>query len=111
MTNIGDERFMAEMIDVTKVEAMAREQGWPGGIEGLREFCEPADAADYSVHQTLEDATRAAKEWLAKGKDFFGAVMIDRQVFEREYRNVPPGWVRQQTWEVTLEGEPLETAA
>ena len=111
MPKIGDERFLVEMIDVRHVEAMARKDGWPGGTEGLREFCEPQDAAKHTAHATLDAATEAARKFLSTGQAFYGSVLIDRQVWEREFRDVPPDWQRHQTFEVAMDGERIEVEA
>jgi len=107
---IGDERYLVERIDTRSVEALARKQGWPGGDEGLREFCEPDDAASYTEHHTLDDAVAVARAWLAKGTSFYGCVMIDHEVYEqwhddRGNRVKGAEWERQCSYEVSR-GEP-----
>lgn len=107
---VGDERYLVEMIDARAVEAMARTAGWDGE-DGLREFCEPQDAAVYSVHKSLDEAVSAAHTWLATGRDFYGCAIIDHQVFEKPIDDtgnlirVPPQWKRRSSYEVTMDGE------
>jgi hypothetical protein len=101
---IGDERFLVEMIDHEAVKKLASEQGWTGGDEGLREFCEPEEAAVHKVCGTLDEATKAALAWLATGRDFYGCSIIDRQVFEKP-KGCPASWERQESWEVAMDGD------
>ncbi len=109
---IGDKRWLLERIDIRAVEAMARKQGWTGNdTEGLREYCEPDEAAEYSVHKSLDDATAAALKWLATGRSFYGCAIIDEQVFQEAHDDrgdlidVPPLWERERTYEVAMDGE------
>jgi hypothetical protein len=117
MPKIGDERFVVSMIDVRNVEALARKQGWPGGVEGLREFCEPEDAAKCTAHKTLDDATDMARKFLASGQAFYGSVLIDREVYEEAHDDrgnrvrCPPSWESQQLYEVAMDGERIEVDA
>lgn len=114
---IGDERFTVEIIATSAVEAMARKQGWTGGDEGLREFCEPEEAAVYWQRKTLDEAVKAAKDWLAGGLSFYGCVIIDREVYEEPHDDrgnpvkVPPTWERQESFEVAMDGECIKVAA
>ena len=110
---IGDERWLVEMIATDRVEAMAREQGWPGGDEGLREFCEPDDAAVHAVHATKEAAFAAARQWLASGKSFFGCSIVDRQVYEvwqddRGNRVKHADWETRESHEIAMDGEAIQ---
>jgi hypothetical protein len=110
---IGDERYVVEMISTPVVEAMAREQGWDGE-DGLREFCEPQDAATYSTHKTLDDATAAARQWLAAGQSFYGSAIIDHEIFTKPHDDAgrlipaPAEWERAHTYEVAMDGEAIE---
>jgi hypothetical protein len=112
--DIGDERYMVEMIDLERVKAVARKHGYTGrGGEGLREFCEPEQAAVYSIHATLDEATAAAKAYLLKGTSFYGSTIIDHEVFERwqdDLGNRVKGasWECQRSWEVAQDGERIE---
>lgn len=116
MPKVGDERYLVEVISTEAVEKMARDAGWDGR-DGLREFCEPEDAAIYTVHETLDLATDAARKWLATGKSFYGSAMIDHQVFEqwhddRGNRVKGADWERQKSYEVAAgDDEILEIAA
>lgn len=110
---VGDERWLLEKIDHAAVEALARKSGWKGGDEGLREFCEPEDAAEHTVHASLEAAVAAAKEWLAKGTSFYGCAIIDHQIFQQPHDDrgrlvrVPPCWELQEAYEVAMDGEAI----
>ena len=111
---LGDERYLVEMIQTDRVEAMARKHGWDGE-DGLREFCEPEDAALWSEHQTLDAAIQAAREWLATGKAFYGCVIIDHEVFERwrdDRGNAVKhaDWERQRSYEVANDEEVIEVS-
>ena len=68
---LGDERYLIEILNTSAVEALARKQGWDEK-EGLREFCEPEEAAVYWTRRTLDDAVTAAKDWLSHGTSFYG---------------------------------------
>ena len=109
---VGDERFLVEIINTAAVEALARKHGWTGD-EGLRECCEPEDAAVYWERRTLDDAEKAARDWLANGLSFYGCVIIDRQVFEQpsddrgNLVDVPPQWENQESYEVAMDGETI----
>lgn len=109
--SIGDERFVLECINTDDVLALARKQGWPGGVEGLREFCEPEDAGTYTIHATLAEAIEAGKRDLASGDSFYGCAIIDREVFEAAHDDrgnsvrCPPSWERQESYEVAVDGE------
>jgi hypothetical protein len=113
MPKIGDERFLVEMIDTARVEALARKRGWKGG-EGLRECCEPEDTALYTTHKSLAEAVTAAKEYLAEGTSFYGCTLIDHEVYEqwhddRGNRVKGASWERQRSYEVAMDGEPIPT--
>lgn len=113
---IGDERYLLEIISTEAVLALAKKQGWPGGEEGVREFCEPEDAAVYSVHKTLDEAVDAARKWLATGQSFYGCAMIDHQVYEQWHDDLGnrvkgADWERQKSFEVAMDDEVLEIAA
>jgi hypothetical protein len=113
---IGDERFLIEILNTSAVEALARKQGWDGG-EGLREFCEPEEAAVYWTRSTLDEAVKAAKDWLSHGTSFYGCAIIDRQVFEAPHDDrgnpvdAPATWERHETYEVAMDGEMIQVAA
>lgn len=113
--HIGDERWLVEMISTADVEILARKQGWPGGDEGIREFCEPEDAAQWAVYRSFEKAVAAARTWLATGKSFYGCAIIDYQVVEqpRDDRGnlvrMSPCWEWQKSYEVSTDGETIET--
>lgn len=104
MPNIGDERFVVQMIDNDRYEALARKRGWDGG-EGMLDYAEHDEAAIYTEHKTLAEATTSANAWLAKGKSTFGCCLIDRQVFERFEDNMHPDWENQESYEVAMDGE------
>lgn len=109
---IGDECFRVVMIDIADVERMAREDGWDGS-EGLREFCEPEEAATSSIHGTLEAAIEAARKDLARGVSFYGCNLIDRLVYEPptcggEPLGLRPSWERHETYEVSVSGQNVE---
>ena len=97
---IGDERFRIEILSTAAVTALAKQQGWEGGDEGLREYCEPEEAAVYWCRYSLDEAVKAAKEWLSHGVSFYGSVIIDREVYEEPHDDqgnlvkVPPCWDR-----------------
>jgi hypothetical protein len=107
---IGEERFLIEIISTSAVEALARKQGW-NGEDGLREFCEPEDAAVYWVRRTLDEAKKAAADWLSHNTSFYGCVIIDRQVYQQPHDSsgdlveVPPEWEFQEAYEVAMDGE------
>lgn len=77
----------------------------------MREFCEPQDAAKYTAHATLDAATEAARKFLAAGQSFYGSALIERQVWDREYHDVPPDWQCEQMYEVAMDGERIEVEA
>lgn len=110
---IGDERYIIEILTTSAVEALARKQGWAGGDEGLREFCEPEEAAVYWERRSLDDAVKAAKDWLSHGTSFYGCAIIDRQVYEEAHDDrgnavkCPPSWERQESYEVAMDGEAI----
>lgn len=111
---LGDERYLIEILSAAAVEALARKQGWAGGDEGIREFCEPEDAAVYWIRRSLDEAKKAAADWLSNTASFYGCVIIDRQVFEeaRDDRGnlimgVPPVWERQESYELAMDGETI----
>jgi len=106
---VGDERFLVEMIETVRVEAMARKAGWDGS-DGLREFCEPDEAALYTEHATLDEAVAAARAWLATGASFYGCAIIDHQVYETwhdDRGNAVKGasWEDCGAYEVTDDGD------
>lgn len=114
---IGAERWLLELIDNDDVKAMARKSGWveTNDCEGLRECCEPQDAAAYSVFRSLDEATEAAQNYLKGGNSFYGCALIDYQVFDapcddrgNEVRACPPSWETQRTYEVAMNGERIE---
>jgi hypothetical protein len=109
---IGDSRWRLETITNADVEALARKSGWPGGLEGVREFCEPNEAARYSTHASLEAAATAARAHLETGEAFYGCAIVDCMVFEAAaddrgnlIRGVPPEWVVRETYEIARDGE------
>lgn len=110
MPRIGDVRFIVEMIDNDRYEALARKRGWDG-TEGMLDYAEHSEAAIYSEHKTLDEATAAANKWLAKGKSTFGCCMIDRQVFERFEDDMYPEWECYEQYEVAMDGERIQVAA
>jgi hypothetical protein len=110
MPKIGDVRFIVEMIDHDRYQAIARERGWDGG-EGMLDYAENSEAALYSEHKTLEEAKAAANAWLATGKDTFGCCIIDRQVFERFEDDMHPSWEGYESYEVAMDGECIKIAA
>jgi hypothetical protein len=110
---LGSERYTVEIIDTEKVEALARKQGWPGGIEGLREFCEPEDAAEYRVCRTLDEAIKMARAWLAKGSSFYGCCIIDHEIYEPLHDDLGnrvkgASWEVQRSYEVANDDEVIE---
>lgn len=109
MTAIGAERYLVELIATRDVMTLAREAGWHSHHEeGLREFCEPEDAATYAVHASLDAATEAARAYLKNGAAFYGCVIIDHERFERLRPDMPPTWERQRSYEVAMDGERIE---
>lgn len=110
MPNIGDVRFIVQMIDNDRYEKIARKRGWDG-TEGMLDYAEAHEAASYSEHKTLEEATASANAWLAKGKSTFGCCMIDRQVFERFEDDMYPEWENHESYEVAMDGECIKVAA
>jgi hypothetical protein len=107
---IGDERWLVEIINTAAVEALARKQGW-NGTGGLREFCEPEDAASCTEHVSLDAAVAAARSHLESGQSFYGCAIIEHQVFEwlRSGRgsalSAKPSWQMQRSYEVATDGE------
>lgn len=117
-SQIGDERFLVEMIDIKEVEKQAKENGWAGGdAEFMRDYCEPQDAALYLTVKTLARAEQVAREWLATGNSFYGSAMISRQTFQQPHDDrgnlvkVPAEWETEQLYEVDANGETMEVAA
>jgi hypothetical protein len=112
---VGDERFRLESILAADVEAEARRNGWDGG-EGILDCAEPQDVATYSCFSNLADATEYAKTLIKTGHQFWGCVLIDREVLEqpRDDRGrsvrMPPHWERQETFEVAGDLECMEVA-
>ena len=113
---IGEERFLIEILNTSAVEALARKQGWDGGDEGLRESCEPEDAAVYWTRSALDEAVKAARDWLSQGTSFYGCAIIAREVFEAPHDdrgnpvNCPATWERHETFEVAMDGEMIKVA-
>lgn len=114
---IGAERWLLEHIDTADVVALAKRQGWQGSpedLEGIRESCEPEDATTVTEHASLEAATTAAREYLAKGTSFFGCAVIECQRLEEARDDLgrrvkmPPSWERQKVYEVAADGERIE---
>src|SRR5262245_30048375 len=110
---IGDERWVLETISGAAVEALARKHGYTG--EDLREFVEPEDVAEYTIHSSLEAAIEAANADLARNDSFYGANIIDYQILEAAHddrgnlvRGCPPSWERQHGYEVASDGEITE---
>lgn len=113
---IGTERYAVEHIESAKVVALAKKSGWNAeegeGFEGLREYCEPNEAATWTTHKTFDEAKVAALAALAAGDSFYGAAIIENQVVEEAcddrgniIRACPPEWRTQAIWEVTSDGD------
>ena len=107
MPRIGDERYILEMIDNDRYEALARKRGWDGG-EGMLDYAEHFEAAVCTEHAALDAATDAARKWLALGKSTFGCCMIYHQVFERFEDDMHPEWEEHHQYEVAMDGERIE---
>ena len=107
---IGAERFRIEILSTAAVEALARKQGW-NSEDGLREYCEPEDAAVYWTRLTLDEAKKAAADWLSHGTSFYGCGIIDRELYVQPHDDrgnlvkVPPQWERQESYEVAGDSE------
>lgn len=110
---IGDDRYLVEMIDTANVLAIAKKNGWVDDeTEGLREFCEPEDAAVHVVASTLDEAKSLALRHLRTGLPFYGACIIDHQTYEAAHddrgnlvRGCPPEWETDKTYEITADGD------
>lgn len=111
MPTIGQVRFVVEHIDGDRFEKLARKRGWKDGEDGMLDYAEHSEAAIYSDHKTLDEATAAARAFLAKGTSLFGCCTIDRQVFERFEDDMYPEWERHESYEVAVDGELMEIAA
>jgi hypothetical protein len=120
--NIGDERWTADHVSFKRWCDMARARGWTGkdDADGLREYCDPEEAAIVTVHASLD----AAKAWAIKtfadapNDSAFGAILIEHQVLEGAHddsgnpvRGCPPTWETQHAYEVTSDGDMAEFGA
>lgn len=115
MPNLQDVEYRVEDISSERVYALARKRGWTDGDDCIRDYVEPEDAARYTAHATLEEATAKAVELMKAGNQFWGAVIIDRWVFEQPHddrgvaiRGVPLDWERYESWEVAGDGERIQ---
>lgn len=113
MPNIGDERYLLEFISSDNVLALARRNGWTEDLEGVREFCEPEDAAVYRAFKNLSAAEACARKLLKGGTAFYGCILIDRQIYRKpeidgKLIGVPAEWETEHTYEVAMDGETIE---
>lgn len=113
---IGAERWTAEHISYKRWCDMARARGWTGedGNDGLREFCEPEEAATVTMHPSLDTAKAWAIETFKTAPDdsAFGAILIEHQTLEAAHddsgnlvRGCPPSWEADTAYEVTSDGD------
>lgn len=118
-SKIGDERFRLEHISYKHWCKMAEERGWNGedGNDGLRDYCEPEEAASYTCFSNLEQAVKAAKTIFERNPDdsAFGAIIIDHQEFQAAHddsgnliSSCRPEWETIKIYEITSGGDILE---
>ena len=110
---IGDERYLLEIISAKEVMDLAKKNGRTSDDDGIHEYCEPADAADYIAFKTLDKAVDKAKEWLATGDSFYGCAIIDQQVYEqwhddRGNRVMGADWEVRKSYEVAMDMDVIE---
>ena len=109
-SKIGAERWRLDHISFKAWCALARKRGWNGedDADGLREYCEPDEAATITFHASLDAAKAAALAIFAAAPDdsAFGAILIDYQVLEEAHDG--PEWETQRAYEITSDGDMLE---
>lgn len=118
---IGDQRWRLEHISYKRWCDMARERGWTGDddSDGLRAHCEPEEAAAITFFETLALAVAAARRIFERNPDdsAFGAIIIEHQILEGAHDDgghpidgCPPSWAGQTIYEVTSDGDVLESS-
>lgn len=119
---IGDERWRMEHISYEAWCALARVRGWKGDddADGLRAHCEPEEAATITLHTSLDLAKAAAlATFTAKPNDSaFGAIIVVHEILTGAHddsgnpvRGCSPTWDAQRVYEITNDGDCLESAA
>lgn len=119
---IGAERWRLEHISYSAWCDLARSRGWNGenDADGLREHCEPEEAATIRLFGSLQDAKAAAMAIFGDTRtndSAFGAIIIDHQVLEAAHddrgnlvRGCKPEWETDLVYEITSDGDVLESA-
>lgn len=119
MQKIGDERWRLEHISYKNWCDVARKRGWGGeeGNDGLREYCEPEEAATIKFFGSLALAKSAALKIFKDAPDdsAFGAILIEYQVLTAAHddrgtsvRGCPPEWDCEKVYEITSDGDMQE---
>jgi hypothetical protein len=117
---IGAERWRVEHISYKAWCDLARSRGWNGenDADGLRAHAEPGEAATILFYGTKAEALGAAHRIFRDAPDdsAFGAVLVEHQVLEAAtddrgnmVRGCRPEWVAQLVYEVTSDGDVLES--
>src|SRR5262245_18203160 len=111
MTKIGDRCYQIELLAVSKAEPFALKRGWKKGEEGCLDYVEEYEYAEYREFKTKDAAVKAAREWLAKGDDVFGCVIVDELEYGFEYDDDSHRtWNKLKSWEVAHDEDILEVA-
>lgn len=114
---IGDQRWRMEHVSYKAWCELARARGWNGedDADGLRACCEPAEAATITLHTSLEEAKAAALATFAAAPNdsAFGAILIFHEMLrgDADPRGCPPTWDADTTYEITSDGDCLESAS
>ena len=119
---IGKERWRLQHISYSAWCDLARQRGWSGedGNDGLRDYCEPEDAALVKHYPSLNIAIAAAMNIFQQSPDdsAFGAILVDYQTLQpaqddqgKLVRRCPPDWITEKVYEITSDGDVLECAA
>ena len=109
MPRVGDKRYVCFVNPVARIEAAAREEGWDG--EGS-----PGDYTDLLGHEcgkafsTRAAAIRWGEQYVAEGKDYFGAARVYEQIFgpDEDIPELPNAWHSGRGWEVVPGEEPCD---